>query len=228
MSNLFLNSESLNNIDYQEFKNGIIELILIEKKAKHTFWKNSSIYNLSIITEELYAKLSSQEEQEIFRFIEQLKLCNNEINTEIEANEFCKSESNGFLGIDFSEIQINLNKQVKNQPDYNSWCYLYHPNPEDLLVKSENIPSVHLANHHGKKELAEFSKKLINCPYIKEIQSTDWGGKKFIRKINDDNSIEIVLPWTEREYALKVFTTGRNRDETELISKLINEKYNEK
>lgn len=226
MSNLFLSNNSLTNIEYQVFKNGVVELILIEKKDNHTFWKNSSIYNLSIITEDLYSKLSGQEEQEIYRFIEQLKLCEKEIHTEDEANEYCKSESNGFLGIDFSNVKINLNKQVKNKTNYESWCYLYHSNPEDLLIKSTSIPKVHLAQHHGKKELGEFSKKLINSPYITEIQSTDWGGKNFIRKINNDNSIEIVLYWTEKEYALKVFTTGRNEKETEIISNILQKKYN--
>lgn len=225
MSNLFLNNNSLEEIDYKQFKSGIIELILIEKNDSHTFWKNASIYNLSLIKDELYIKLGSQEEQEIYRFIEQLKLCENDINTEEEANAFCGSDLNGFLGIDFTNVQIDLKKQVKNQVDYNNWCYAYHPNLVDLLIKSTITPKVHLANHHGKKELADFCNKLINCKYITEIQSTDWGGKRFIRKINDDNSIEIVLYWTQREYALKVFTTGRNKRETEIISDIINQNY---
>lgn len=225
MSNLFLNNNSIENIPYQVFKNGIVELILIEKKDDHTFWKNSSIYNLSIITEELYSKLSSQEEQEIFRFIEQLKSCDKEIQSEEEANGYCESESNGFLGIDFTNIEISTDKQVINETDYHNWCYIYHSNLEDLLIKSSTVPNVHIAQHHGKKELEEFSKKLMKSPYIIEIQSTDWGGKKFIRKINVDNSIEIVLYWTAREYALKVFTTGRNIKETEIISNILLEKY---
>jgi predicted transposase YbfD/YdcC len=118
-----------------------------------------------------------------------------------------------------------VSKQVKNQADYNNWCYIYHPNLDDLLIKSTTIPKIHLANHHGKKELTDFCNKLMNCKYITEIHSTDWGGKRFIRKINNDNSIEIVLYWTQKEYALKVFTTGRNKKETEIISDLITEKY---
>lgn len=227
MSNFFLSNTSLSTIGYQLFKKGILDLVLIEKKESHTFWKNCSIYNLSIITEELYTKISGQEEQEIYRFIEQqLKSCDVEINTEEEANTFCRSESNGFLGIDFTNVQLNVNKQIKNKTDYENWCYMFHSKPEELLIKSKNIATIHLADHHGKKELAEFSEKLKHCPYILKIQSTDWGGKKLIRKINPDNSVEIVLYWTEREYALKVFTTGRNLKETEIISKIILDKYN--
>jgi hypothetical protein len=226
MSNLFLNNASLNNIEYQSFKEGIFDLILIEKKENHIFWKNFTIYELPIITEELYTKISGQEEQEIYRFIEQqLKVCDEEINTEEEANTFCKSEANGFLGIDFSNVQLNENKQVRNKTDYDNWCYIFHSKPEELLIKVENIATVHLADHHGKKELGEFCKKLKQCPYVINIQSTDWGGKKLIRKINNDNSVEIVLYWTEKEYALKVFTTGRNQKETEIISNIILEKY---
>ena len=71
MSNFFLNNTSLETTEYQLFKKGILDLVLIEKKESHTFWKNSSIYNLPIITEELYTKISGQEEQEIYRFIDE-------------------------------------------------------------------------------------------------------------------------------------------------------------
>ncbi len=37
--------------------------------------------------------------------------------------------------------------------------------------------------------------------------------------------IEIVLPWTDKGYGVVVQTTGRTMKETELIGKIIMEKY---
>jgi hypothetical protein len=37
--------------------------------------------------------------------------------------------------------------------------------------------------------------------------------------------IEIVLPWTDEGYGIAVQTTGRTRQETEKISKIIEEKF---
>jgi len=99
---------------------------------------------------------------------------------------------------------------------------------EITLLKTELLPKdkkVHLSTHHGLKELSDFSKRLILDDFIIEIKSTDWGGKKFIRRIFNDGIIEIVLINTERKYALRVQTTGRNYRETFLIAKHIEHEY---
>jgi hypothetical protein len=65
----------------------------------------------------------------------------------------------------------------------------------------------------------------MNNPHVINAISTDWGGNSFIRKINKNGTIEIVLIDTERRYALLVQTTGRNYRETETIAKLLEKEY---
>lgn len=96
------------------------------------------------------------------------------------------------------------------------------------LVESEIKPEnkeVHISNHHGKKELEEFSKRLKLSPYVEIIRSTDWGGNNFIRRHNDVGEIEIVLTNTKRKYALWLKTTGRNYKETKAITKILQDEY---
>jgi len=92
-----------------------------------------------------------------------------------------------------------------------------------------NIPpskkTAHFSEHHGINELEKFWLKLSNNPYVISARSTNWGGKKFIRKIEKDGKIEVVLVNTERKYALQVETTGKTFYETEFIAKNIEENY---
>ncbi len=84
---------------------------------------------------------------------------------------------------------------------------------------------VHLSDHHGKKELEAFSKRLKNNVFIVEIKSTNWGGKELIRKVHSDGKIELVLYWTQREYALLIQTTGKSQRETEEIARQLKEQF---
>lgn len=80
-------------------------------------------------------------------------------------------------------------------------------------------------DHHGKKELKKLSDKLIHCPYVVEIRSTDYGGNNFIRKIVSNGVVEIVLTNTERRYALWIQTTGNNLRETKAIAEILKNEY---
>lgn len=62
----------------------------------------------------------------------------------------------------------------------------------ETLIEPEE-KKVHLADHHGKAELQELCDRLKHSPYVIEMQSTDWGGNKFIRKVQSDGIIEIAL-----------------------------------
>ncbi|MEI8204939.1 MAG: hypothetical protein WCH34_18100, partial [Bacteroidota bacterium] len=55
-----------------------------------------------------------------------------------------------------------------------------------VLMKTPIAPdskNIHLADHHGQKELKVLWAKLKNSPYVIEGRSTNWGGKRFIRKV---------------------------------------------
>jgi hypothetical protein len=99
---------------------------------------------------------------------------------------------------------------------------------EVILIETHIPPErkqIYLADHHGKAELQDFCDRLKYNPYILEMRSTDWGGNNFIRKVQKDGSIEIVLPKTQRRYALWVKTTGRNLRETKAIAEIVREKF---
>jgi hypothetical protein len=118
---------------------------------------------------------------------------------------------------------------------YSSDCFLN----EELIDHIErafnvrpaesNIPpsekTAHFSDHHGINELEKFWLKLANNPYVISARSTNWGGKKFIRKIEKNGLIEIVLVNTERKYAMQLETTGKTFYETEFIAKNIEENY---
>jgi hypothetical protein len=112
-------------------------------------------------------------------------------------------------------------------------------NDEDITVFVENLGEVnlqetlipvnekgiHLSDHHGKTELQQLCDQLKNSKYVIQMRSTGWGGKRFIRKINKDGTIEIVLYKTQRGYALWVQTSGRNYRETKAIANILEERY---
>ncbi|KAA6327642.1 hypothetical protein EZS27_023385 [termite gut metagenome] len=101
-------------------------------------------------------------------------------------------------------------------------------NKEIILITTTIPPDekqIHLANHHGKAELQGSCDRLKHSPYVIEMRSTDWGGNQFIRKVQKDGSIEIVLTKTQRQYALWVQTTGRNYRETKEIAEKLKEKF---
>lgn len=84
---------------------------------------------------------------------------------------------------------------------------------------------IHLADHHGKKELKALWNRLKNNPYVIAGRSTDFGGKRFIRKTSSDGVVEIVLVDSDKEYALWVQTTGRNLRETKAIAEILKDRY---
>lgn len=229
MSSFFLNNNAINNVaSYDDFKSGLLELITIKKQQSHTFYKNETVYSLQILIDGLYTSNIGKDEQEIYRFLEQLSPCERLIETEADANEFCKSPINGFLGINFNTIPISANKVVRNNDEYKNWCYAFLSNNIFFLTKTTIEPAnkkVHLSDHHGKKELNELCDRIKNSPYVEEMQSTNWGGKRFIRNFDANGLIEIVLYKTDRQYALNVKTTGKDLQETEAIAKILIDKY---
>lgn len=95
----------------------------------------------------------------------------------------------------------------------------------DLQIEDKKIS---LRDDHGKDMLMDFSKRLIRCPYVVGVVNSlpfNSYERKFIKKIRDDGLIEIVLPWTDKGYGVVVKTTGRTRNETEMIGRIIEEKY---
>jgi len=118
---------------------------------------------------------------------------------------------------------------------YSSNCFLIH----DIINRIQqannvqpgttatppNKKNIYIPDHHGKAELTRFWNKLSNNPYVISARSIEWGGKKFINKIEKNGMIEIVLVNTDRRYALQVQTTGRTYFETKFIADILEENY---
>lgn len=97
-----------------------------------------------------------------------------------------------------------------------------------VLLESDIAPDkkkIHLADHHGRRELAELWDKLKNSPFVTEGRSTEWGGDTFYKKPQKDGKVDIVHLRSNRRYALQIQTTGRNLRETIAIAKKLEERY---
>ncbi|MDM1503785.1 hypothetical protein HX071_16530 [Myroides marinus] len=140
MSNFFLLNETIDKIDYNCFKNGMNELIVIDKDNDDIFIKHPSIYNLPLL-EELYINYSSQEEQVIGLFIEQLEVSNIYFNDTSQIDSHFSDDNNGFLGINFQLTQIEIIRQIKNNIDYCAFndFFLWNVTFRDFWIKKERL-----------------------------------------------------------------------------------------
>lgn len=140
MSNFFLLNEAIDQIDYECFKNGMKELMAIETDNDNVFLKHESVYNLPSL-EELYMNYSSQEEQVIGLFIEQLKVSNMYFSNSVQIDSHFPDDNNGFLGINFQLTQIAVDRQIKNNTDYCVFneLFLWNVTCRNFWIKRERL-----------------------------------------------------------------------------------------
>lgn len=99
------------------------------------------------------------------------------------------------------------------------------------LVKcplSTHDKHISLRDDHGKDILMQFSKKIVQSPYVVRIVNSlpfNPAERKFLKHIRANGIIEIVLTDTDRGLGLVVKTTGRNARETKRIAQILQEKY---
>ena len=94
-----------------------------------------------------------------------------------------------------------------------------------LTYKSKTI---HLRHDHGQDILLEFSRKILNSPFVENIVNSlpfNSETRRFVRRCYPNGIVEIVLFWTDEGYGLVVQTTGRNLKETIAIAKELEEKF---
>jgi hypothetical protein len=120
MRNLFLVDRCVESLSFDEFKHGINELNTIDKLKSDTFNKGPRADHYAHYSR-LYQEYC-QENQALAKFIEQLRLCDQDIQTDEAANVYCNSPINGFLGIDFTSSELPLVKQIGSQTTYETWC----------------------------------------------------------------------------------------------------------
>ncbi len=120
MSHFFLLNETLDTVDFQLFKSGMIKLIEIDKDEQDIFLKHDSLYNLRIIQNELYQNFG-QEEQAIYIFMEQLQISLAYCEDEEMLDTNYPDTSNAFLGIEFSHTAINAKRQITDSISYHTF-----------------------------------------------------------------------------------------------------------
>jgi hypothetical protein len=117
MSNFFVLNEALDVVDYNDFLNGLKELFLIDKVDEDLFLKHDSLWQLHHLNE-LYTNYTSQDENAVCLFIEQIKSTERYFNNSIEIDDQYPDDDNGFLGIDFKNTVIENERRVTNNIDY--------------------------------------------------------------------------------------------------------------
>jgi hypothetical protein len=99
-----------------------------------------------------------------------------------------------------------------------------------LVESAISVPekSISLRNDHGKDVLQRFAEQLVCSPYvISVVNSLPYNPHeaKFIRKINANGLVEIVLRDTDAGLGLAVKTTGRTMRETREIATILEKEF---
>jgi putative component of toxin-antitoxin plasmid stabilization module len=134
MSKFFLNNQSLNINDFETFKSGVIHLMSIEKKQEHIFFRNESCYQIRHFANRIFPNLHDIDIFNLYNFFAKLSPCDVEVQDEATANNYCSSDKNGFLGIDFNGQVIITHKKVVNTITYSNWIQFYQTNFEQLTT----------------------------------------------------------------------------------------------
>lgn len=95
MNNFFLLNEAIDLNDYKQFKEGVSELMIIEKEDNDNFLKHNSVWETPVITNNLFST-SGQEENAIILFIEQIKTIDGYLNNQDVFNKKFPDELNAF------------------------------------------------------------------------------------------------------------------------------------
>lgn len=154
MRHLFFIDDSILSLDFDRFKEGLIELNSISRINSDQFNKGTKVISSSNYAQ-LYQNYSPAN-QVLAKFIEQLSTCTENVQTEKEANEYCESEINGFIGSDFSNLSHSKKKIVTCQKDYTSWSFEH----STKLAQLVQVLGAHIFLNRFEKEFLDLS---IEC-----------------------------------------------------------------
>ncbi|MDR3057088.1 MAG: Txe/YoeB family addiction module toxin [Prevotella sp.] len=132
MNHFFLLNEAVDLKDYKQFKNGMLELNVIEREREDVFLKHESIWWLDILS--TLCTTFGQEEQLIVIFVERMKTSANYFISCEDFDQTYPNNLNAFLGIDFSKTFIEIEKQIV---DTNSFYYTKKHYYSNLLCNGE-------------------------------------------------------------------------------------------
>lgn len=171
MSRFFLHYQACNVSNVSLFKDGLLELNRVHesKELDDQMLKHKSIWDLDAF-EKLFAT-GTQEIGVICKFIEQLSSIDTDIETEESFNAiYAEDTLKAFLGIEFKDLAISADKQIKDKDDYLEAKMNYlldHINAANLWENRENLfPGLILCG-----EVEDQCSTLGDSPEFKKILS---------------------------------------------------------
>ena len=85
-----------------------------------------------------------------------------------------------------------------------------------------------MRDDHGKKELTEFWNKIAKNEYVVSCLDSlafhSWE-RNFIRKINANGRIELVLIWEDKGYGMVIQTTGKGIAQTRKVAEMLEKEF---
>lgn len=188
MSNFFLLNEAINTNDYNSFLEGVKELFLIDKREDDLFLKHESLWEINHLNQ-LYMNYTSQDENAICLFIEQLNPSGIYFNNSSVFDQEYPEDDNGFLGFDFVNTTIEVERQVKNNDDY-------------VAFNQINWENINFRNLWNKR--AKLFPCLILCGEVKD-QIGQIGASSYFNQIVDKLKIfnEAVDNWKAGSFSYR-------------------------
>ncbi|PJX21934.1 hypothetical protein CAP47_09990 [Psychroflexus sp. S27] len=184
MTKLFLLEESVDNLKFEEFQEGLDDIILIKKEENDIFYKNNNINQLENYSE-LYQN-HSQENQFRAKFLEQINISNSNPKSIEELKMVFPDTPIGFMGINFPQLEIDKNLCVENDDRFKEFKK-YH------LI---------LLNHSNLFFLKEICfSNIIFCDNSEE-QLKSFGNGKYFHQCVEQLSIlnEYLQNWSEGNF----------------------------
>ena len=87
------------------------------------------------------------------------------------------------------------------------------PTKKVIRIPRHNIP------RSDEKRLRTIADRICYSPFVNRIATTDWNSQtRQDYRINDDQSITIFIPKTQKGLTLKVFTTANTRAQAEYVA----------
>ena len=194
MNNFFLLNEAIDIKDFNAFKMGLSELVVLEKADDDLMMKHESVYSLAIMND-LYSNFG-YDEQIISTFIEQLSSTPDYIEDEVVFDTIYPNDANGFLGIDFTGVLISELKQITDSRSFASF-------------KNRNLWDISFRNVRSKRALL-FS-NLTLCGEV-EAQISKIGDSSFLNQIVDRlrSLDEAVAVWKKESGDFSYKSVNRN------------------
>lgn len=166
---------------------GLLELSVIEREDGDTFVKNVSFYNLKIYEE--LCQTYGYYEQIILQYIEQLNSTPIEVSNQPDLDQNYPNDTNGFLGVDFSNTEIDSAFQITNKASY-------------LKFTNDNLWNVSFRNFWGKRK--RLFPSLIICNQV-ENQILQIGASsqfnQIIKRLMEFN--KAVSNWSAGSFSYK-------------------------